>query len=406
MKKWIVPLLLFAAVFFVSWLYQPFTLICQEYEGLFLNAPDYWTRAFGQPWPISGIVSDFLIQFYRDPVYGALITASLLVLAFLLLRGVLRSFRLSLELIPALGAGVLWFLLARASGPKMAVAVVLVLLLVFVGSKILRFAWNDMHDGLVRGWKWDVPAAVLLVLAAGACVVLDPVVQRTERYSRVKRDALYGVWDDLLKTVPPSVAEKDPELLSFALLALSGKEQLDEKIQNYPVYEENDLDMIYYDGVREYAGSLLFKACLYQYLGCYNEAIHNYFQWATQQEKGTSFIVLRRLVELYCLQGNYPLMEKYCRVLERSSANGAYVRHFRAQAAKGLAEGLAQQPTPAAERAAIPVISHDPLYNLLLLGREGFTSPMLEERVGPTLFLRQQDRGSADAPAETAFGRF
>ena len=31
---------------------------------------------------------------------------------------------------------------------------------------------------------------------------------------------------------------------------------------------------------------------------------------------------------------------------------------------------------------------------------------MLEERVGPTLFLRQQDRGSADAPAETAFGRF
>lgn len=400
MKKWIVPLLLFAAVFFVSWLYQPFTLICQEYEGLFLNAPDYWTRAFGQPWPISGIVSDFLIQFYRDPVYGALITASLLVLAFLLCRGILRRAGLLTEGLPALLAVILWVFLAKALAPKVAISVVLLLFAAWLLSLLLP------RPKKTFAWKGDLPLALVPVLVAAWFIAWNPAIQRTERYSRVKRDALYGVWDDLLKTVPPSVAEKDPELLPFALLALSGKEQLDEKIQNYPVYEENDLDMIYYDGVREYAGSLLFKACLYQYLGCYNEAIHNYFQWATQQEKGTSFIVLRRLVELYCLQGNYPLMEKYCRVLERSSANGAYVRHFRAQAAKGLAEGLAQQPTPAAERAAIPVISHDPLYNLLLLGREGFTSPMLEERVGPTLFLRQQDRGSADAPAETAFGRF
>ena len=76
MRKWITPVLLFAAVFLVSRVCQPFTLICQEYEGLFLNTPDAWTRAFAQPWPLSGIVSDFLIQFYRDPVYAALICAA------------------------------------------------------------------------------------------------------------------------------------------------------------------------------------------------------------------------------------------------------------------------------------------------------------------------------------------
>ena len=400
MKKWILPLVLFAAVFLVSWLCQPYTLICQEYEGLFLNTPDAWTRAFAQPWPLSGIVSDFLIQFYRDPVYGALICAALVVLAFLLCRGILRRTGLLTEGLPALLAGILWVFLAKASAPKVAISVVLLLFAAWSLSLLLP------RPKKTFAWKGDLPLALVPVLVVAWVIVRNPAVQRTERFSRVKIDALYGVWDDLLKTVPPSVAQEDPELTPFALLALSGKEQLNERIMSYPVYEENDLDMVYYDGPREYYTSLLFKACLYQYLGCYNEAIHNYYQWATQQEKGTSFIVLRRMVELYYLQGKYTLMKKYCRILDHSLMNGAYVHHFRAQADKGLAEGLAQQPTPAAERAAIPVISHDPLYNLLLLGREGFTSPMLEERVGPTLFLRQQDRGSADAPAETAFGRF
>lgn len=384
MKKWIVPLLLFVTVFLVSRLCQPFTLICQEYEGLFLNTPDAWARAFSQPWPLSGIVSDFLIQFYRDPVYGALICAALVTLAFLLCRAVLRRLGLSFDLVPALLAGVLWFVLARSSEPKVAVAAVLLLTAVWLLSLLLR------RRGKAVLWKGDLPVAVLLVLMAAASVAFNPAVQHTERFSRVKRDALYGVWDDLLKTVPPLVADEDPELTPFALLALSGKGQLNDRMQNYPVYEENDLDMVYYDGVREYYTSLLFKACLYQYLGCYNEAIHNYFQWATQQNKGTSFIVLRRLVELYCLQGNYTLMEKYCRILDQSLTNGAYVRHFRSLAAKGQA----QEPTPAAERATIPVISHDPLYNLLLLGRSGFSSPMLEERLPATLLLRNADKES------------
>ena len=93
MRKAVIPVLLLLGVFLVSWLCQPFTLICQEYEGLFLATPDAWARAFAQPFPLSGILSDFLIQFYRDPVYGALILfAYYMLIGFSLSRFVTASY--------------------------------------------------------------------------------------------------------------------------------------------------------------------------------------------------------------------------------------------------------------------------------------------------------------------------
>ena len=379
MKKWITPVLLFAAVLLVGYFFQRFTLILQEYEGLFLATPDGWARALAQPLPFSGIVSDFLVQFYRDPLYGALISATLITLTFLLLKGLLSRLGLPSDSLAALGAGVLYVFQAHASQPKPAVFGVLVLLAAWLLGLLLP-------RRKARPWKADIPLALGAVLAASAAVVLSPAVQRTERFSRVKQDALYGIWEDLLAAVPPSVAMEDPELTPFALLALSGKGELGEKMFTYPVYEENDLDMVLYDGKTDYYTSLLFKACLYQYLGCYNEAVHNYYQWATQQSKGTSFIVLRRLVELYYLLGDYTLMEKYCRILEHSTLNGAYVRHFR----KLAAQGTPHEAESAAVRAQIPVISHDPLYNLLLLESYGFQSALSPDRMLSTLLLRNQ----------------
>ncbi|MBO4634142.1 MAG: hypothetical protein J5669_02085 [Bacteroidales bacterium] len=377
MKKWIIPALLFLAVLLVSWLAQPYTLICQEYEGLFLATPDAWARAFSQPLPLSGIVSDFLIQFYREPFYGALVSAVLVTAVFLLGRAILSRFGLALDLVPALGAAVLWFFLAQASEPKMGVAALFILVLLWLLS--LLFPRRKAVT-----WKADLYLSAAIVLAAAALVVFNPKIQRTERFSRVKRDALYGVWDDLLRTVPPAVAEKDPELTPFALLALSGKGELQTRMFHYPVYDENDLDMLLYDGKTEYYTSLLFKACLYQFLGCYNESIHNYYQWATQLSKGTSFVVLRRLVEMYYLLGDYALMEKYCRILDHSLMNGRFVHHFRTLAS----QVPPREPDSPQERAKIPVITHDPFYNLLLLESNGFDSPMARERIPATLMFR------------------
>jgi hypothetical protein len=150
------------------------------------------------------------------------------------------------------------------------------------------------------------------------------------------------------------------------------------------VYSENDLDMCDYDGNAEYYTSLLFKAALYQHLGCYNEAVHNYCQWATQLNKGTGFVVLRKLVEMYCLLGDYTLMEKYCRVLDHSLLHRSYVKYYRAQAAQGEAHAT----EPAAVRSAIPVISHDPLYNLLQLESAGIHAASSADRTLATILLR------------------
>ena len=378
MKKAIVPILVFATVLLASLLCMRYTFICQEYEGLFLNTPDWWSRAWAQPLPLSGIISDFLSQFYRDPLYGAIITAVLITGSFLLLRRILGRFGLPGNALSVLGAGALWVFVSRSATAKPAVFCLLVLAALCLLLLLLKK--RPMKD-----WRFDLPMSSVILVAAAALVVLSPSVMRTERFSRVKVDALYGVWDDLLKTVPAEVAEQDSELTPFALLALSGKGELGDKMFSYPVYEQNDLDMEAYDGKGEYYTSLLFKACLYQYLGCYNEAIHNYFQWSTQLRQGTGFVVLRRLVELYCLQGNFALMEKYCRILEKSLLNGAYVRHFRALAAKGTP----QQPTSVAERTAIPVITHDPLYNLVLLQSSGFDTRMSADRMLCTLILKK-----------------
>ena len=392
MKKLLIPVALFAAIFLVSLLCMPYTLVCQEYEGLFLATPDWLARAWQQPLPLSGIVSDFLIQFYRVPAFGALITAALITAAFLLCRGIAGRFTRFSDAVAALAAALLWVFVAHSSSPKPAVFAVLVLLVLFVLvaliTRNLRLLCSGGRKiggkGTLNRVAGDLLAA-MFIIAAAAVIVFSPAVQRTERFSRVKADALFGVWDDLLKTVPPAVAEKDGELTPFALLALSGKGQLGDKMFTYPVAEENDLDMVLYDGKEDYYTSLLFKACLYQFLGCYNESIHNYYQWSTQLPQGTGFVVLRRMAELYCLQGNYTLMEKYCRILDKSLLNGAYVRHFRALAA----QGAAQEPPPAAERSTAPVISHDPLYNLFLLESAGFNSPMSTERMLCTFILKK-----------------
>lgn len=392
MKKLVIPVALFAAVFLVSLLCMPYTLVCQEYEGLFLNTPDWWSRAWHQTLPLSGVVSDFLVQFYRVPAFGALITAAFVTAAFLLCRGIAGRFTRFSDAVAALAAALLWVFVAHSSSPKPAVFAVLVLLVLFVlVALITRNLRLLCSGGRKIGGKGPLNRvagdllAAMFIIAAAAVIVFSPAVQRTERFSRVKADALYGVWDDLLKTVPPSVAEEDGELMPFALLALSGKGQLADRMFSYPVAEQNDLDMVLYDGKGDYYTSLLFKACLYQFMGCYNEAIHNYYQWATQLSHGTSFLVLRRMVELYCLQGNYTLMEKYCKILDRSLMNGAYVRHFRRLAS----HGTPQEPTPVAERSRIPVITHDPLYNLFLLESVGFSSPMSTERMLCTFILKK-----------------
>lgn len=65
-KRFPISLLLFAGVFCVSQLAQPYTLIQLENQGLFLLTPDWFREVLGGSRPLSELVGSFLVQFYED----------------------------------------------------------------------------------------------------------------------------------------------------------------------------------------------------------------------------------------------------------------------------------------------------------------------------------------------------
>lgn len=170
MKKILSPVIVFCGAFLATLLLQKNSFVLQEYDGLFLLSPDYFAAMFRTPFPISGIIGDFLTQFFRFGVYAPLIISAGVTLAFLMLRSILRrlvgtvagsgkSSRtgfsveevdgqknrgcksagaiLSSDLIPAVLSCALWIAIAFAPTAKRGVAVVLILFVVWALVQLL-----------------------------------------------------------------------------------------------------------------------------------------------------------------------------------------------------------------------------------------------------------------------------
>ena len=371
MKKVVVPVLVTVLALVLSLLFQPSTLVFQEYEGLFLAAPDYFTWLWSQPFPLSQLVSDFVTQFYRFGI-GPVIVAVWVLAAYFLGRGIWPK---------AFAGGVLaacaeWLALAFFPTAKAGVIVFWCLLILWILTRFVRVRAS------LPG-RWDLTACGVLLLASALLVAFHPSIVRRERWSRVKRSIVTSRWDDVLKAASPKATEKDRELLPFALLAMGEKQQLGERMFQYPVAEENDFDMCLED---DYANSLFFRAFLYHRLNCPHEACHELFQLATQQQHGTSALVLRQLVTEYYLLGDYTLAEKYCKVLERSSTHRAFVRTFR----QFMAQGEPAPADSAAARGRIDLITKNPSYNLMLLQDNGLFADSTTDRLYATLLLQRR----------------
>ena len=372
MKKIIVPLLVTALALVLSLVCQPSTLVYQEYEGLFLATPDYFSWLWAQPFPLSQLVSDFITQFYRFGFMGPVIVAAWVLGAYFLGRGIWPK---------AYAGGVAaacaeWLALAFYPTAKLGVILFWGLLILWIITRIVRIKATIPE-------KWDWTACGVLLVVAALLVAFHPSIVRRERWSRVKRSIVTSRWDDVLKTATPRVAEKDREILPFALLALGEKQELGEKMFSYPVLEENDFDMCLED---DYENSLFYRAFLYHRLACPNEACHELFQLATQQQHGTSALVLRQLVTEYYLLGNYTLAEKYCKILEKSSTHGAFVRAFR----QFMADGEPAPADSAAARSHMDLITKNPSYNLMLLQDNGIVAESTVDRLYASLLLQKR----------------
>lgn len=380
MKKILPPFILALCVFAVSILAQRCTLLCQECDGLFLMTPDYFRWAFEKPFPISQIVSDFLVQFYRISLCAPWIVALIVTSVFLLVRGILRVTRMNSVSFPLLVAAAVWFVMAVTGAAKPGVAVVLCLLPVWLISFFFR-----KREGAIPA-KADTIASVVIVLTTALLLIFNPGIKKAETWARVKNAAIYGKWAVVNEAVSAEMALADHELTPFALLALDARHKLGDAMFSYPVYEENDLDMCLES---DYYNSIFFHYILHSHIGCRNEAIHNLAQLATVQPHGTSFMVLRKLVSENFLAGNFDMVEKYCKVLERSQTHRGFISSYRT----AMSAASPRNADGVAFRSTVPVINHNPAYNLVLFGAGGIPLEIIRDRLLCTLLLKRDLSG-------------
>lgn len=378
MKKLVSPLILFAGAFLSTLLLQKDSFVLQEYEGLFLLSGDYFSTMLRTPFPLSGIIADFLTQFFRFGVYAPLIVAAAVTAAFFLTRSILRRFALYTDILPAALSCALWIAIAFAPTARRGVAAVLILFLVWLASRLLP---RRQARKTLPFWT-DLAASAIFTSGAFLFLALSGTIRERERTASLKVAAVMSDWDRILAIATPERAAADPEIMPYAFLAMGEKGRLGDDLFRYPVQSRSDFDFCERpeDEVRYF-----FNTVLYETLQCPNEAIHNYFQLATYQDHGQSFLVLRRLLSDYYSIGNYDLARKYAAVLSRSTLHSQYVRHFTDR----MAEGTPREADSLAFRTAVPLITRDPLANLILLGAGGINAPASLDRVLCSLLLQK-----------------
>ena len=374
MKRFLPPALLFLGVFLVTLLAQKYTFVDQEQNGLFLLSRDYFAGRFAGPLPVSGILGDFLAQFFRFSFYAPAIVAAGVTVAFLLLRGTFRRLRVRWNWVPMVPAVALWIAVAFAHTPQRGVFLVLVCAGLWLLSRLLPAPKKGKG-----GWI-DAALCALLVAAGAGVIVLQPSLRRREILAETQYAVTLGNWDRVLAVATPERCAADETLTPLALLALGEKGMLGDRLFDYPVRGEDDFDCC----DRSEEESAFFRVFLNERLGSNNEAVHALYQLAATREQGMSFLVLRQLLVDYYRLGDYALAEKYCAVLSRSLCHGPFVRRFRRE----MAAGKARTPDTPAARGVAPLASRDPLHHLYLLEAAGIHSPAAVDRILCTLLLR------------------
>lgn len=362
MKKTIVPVVLFLAVFAVSILFQKYTMILWEYRGLFLFSPDYFHEVFTHPWPLSNLIADFLVQFYYYPVLGALLNALLAIVIYFCAGKVFRF--IPGTFIPAAIACAAWFLAARSID---LVPAVRIMLFTGLAAAVSHFAHYQPTTPVL--WVEVLTAAAVCVFFIFAAT--DKTIAEKESRARLNNAVLKSEWKEVLEIATPANAVKDKFLLPYALLALGESGQLPYRIAEYPVTGPEDFDFgTYFDD-----GTLYFNEALAVCMSDYPEAIRSVFQMSCSCKHNTCFGALRSLVRYNALLGNRRLAEKYVSLLSRTVMNSSYGQGYLAR----MTEVRDSSQINTSWKA--PVHSHDGLVNLETAINSGRVSKALLDRV-------------------------
>ena len=356
--KYVPSILLFLAVLLTGCLCQHYTFIHQESIGLFLTTSDYWRETLSYPLPISSYIASFLIQFYRFHFVGPAITALLLLALYVLLQRLISSRPISMLL-----TCVMWVWSTFADTPTYIIASILIASVLLPFATMLR---KRLHFSLLNPSTPSLQHARLqltcgIAVLASVVVICLPHTSQTEQWCRIERAAQMKDWDTLLTIATPEATQTDKSLLPYALLSLTGKNQLGERMFHYPITDRNDFELegLYYrayvkshdmagkrtspepvpepveggEGFDE-TGDLTYRAnifasFLYDLCGSPNEAIHRLVQAGCDLPHGTSFGILRKLINLHRQNYNTKLAIKYCDVLRHSTLHKSWAKRVK-----------------------------------------------------------------------------
>lgn len=329
----LVPVAIAAIVWYVTLPVLRYTLLMQEQKGLFLFTPDYFRQVFSDSWPVTTLISDFLVQFYGNASLGALITALIVAKTYMMVCTIFRftSFR---QVLGGLAAAGTWYAIAHANTPHAGVVILMLAFLLALASllvplalKRLPLAFEKLPAALAfkklqirtdrgTGW-WHAVVAVALTVGAGFLVATDKNLRDNERWYAVEYLSRAHDWDVLLQIATPQTCRNDMSYTPYALLALNAKGQLGDRIYDYPVTGPESLGDL---GEMNWSGYSL-RSQIQEVVGGTNEAIHLTYQLGMAMPHGTCFGVLRQLIRLEIENGDYSLARKHAQVLARSPWN-------------------------------------------------------------------------------------
>ena len=324
-------------IFFIWFMYYPYTLWAKEATSFFVWTPDYLHLTMSGKDGIPALIGNFLLQFYRWPLIGAALQA--LFPTLILLLGMHIIYRLPISkdwyiiaLFPALA--VAWHQFTE----NQLITSVCWTLIFIVGAIIAEILSRILKKRTVisskGGWaKKIILSVIALALMASffVKVISNEQYKMTERTNRLDYYAYTGRWNDILNLIGNNTNATGRDLC-YITLALNHLGKLGDYIFHYPVNsEEYFLNL----GVASEQGTF-FNQLFYSNIGLYNQAIHQAFQEATKSKNGMSFRIIMNLIKFNIAIGNEKMADKYMDILSHAVCYTDWIAKRRAELAASL----------------------------------------------------------------------
>jgi hypothetical protein len=346
MKRFIIFLLTFVALWSLWFFGFPNTIIWLEGFSFFCTLPDYTGLNLDIPGSVFQYMAAFLLQFYKWPAVGAAIHSLLPVLfVFFVWIAVSRLFSKSEGLLWIAYLPLPWFIYSQMNDLTLiepvimlsaTAAVALIAVLIRMAAKKGLPSWKFMHG------KWL--EMVLIVLCVGASIFMVPGKQMNRKFEQIASLEYLATrqdWDKIIKTVSRKEALEDEYMRKYVLLALSETGRLADEAFRYGLAGSGDFIFQKQKTALCYNFNMLF----YRSLGMDNPAVYYAYEEAFLSASGLSFNALRTMVDAYIHLKDYKLAKKYMDILSHSTCHGKWVRE-RLDALEGIKDSEPEYENP------------------------------------------------------------